>query len=131
MANRYLRSIISPPTHDDFLQAEPSEWAMARQLFTCRGCVQFRSFVHFSDDMRKGKCARRGLAAKTRFCIRCGVERGWYAEGIEIAILSKAVPRACARELLSRDRNQIQYSNPDLDSKILSAWPNFIRRQQP
>ncbi|KAF2678592.1 F-box domain-containing protein [Lentithecium fluviatile CBS 122367] len=89
MTNRYLRSIIEPPTHEQLLQAENCKWATDKQLFTCKRCVGFRHLRHFADDMRKGKRARRGPEASTRLCIKCGVEEGWYSEGMEITVLGE------------------------------------------
>jgi hypothetical protein len=89
MANRFLRSIIPPPTHEQFLRAESGEWAISKGLYTCEGCVGFQRLVQFADDMRKGRRARRGLDAATRLCIKCGVDRGCYSEGMEIAVLGR------------------------------------------
>ena len=84
MTDRCLRNMIEPPVLEDFLSAESHGWAVARSLYTCRGCVSFRQHDHFADDMRKGRRARGGLEAGTRLCIRCGVGRGLYSEGMEI-----------------------------------------------
>ena len=86
---RYFASTIKQPTFEDFLQAEASEWAIARKLYVCKGCRRFRHLVDFSDDMRKGKRGRSGVEASTRFCIRCGVERKWYASGTELFIMGQ------------------------------------------
>jgi hypothetical protein len=98
--NRFLRSIIPPPTHEQFLQAERGTWAASKQLFTCRGCVSFQDRWNFTDDMRKGKRARRGPEAGTRLCIKCGVEKGHYSVGMEIAFKG-------GRAVLSRDRRKL------------------------
>jgi hypothetical protein len=89
MTNRYLRSMIKPPTQGEFLQVENSEWAISRQLYSCKGCAGFRPLLHFADDMRKGRRARRGAEAGTRLCIKCGVDCGWYAAGTEISVLGR------------------------------------------
>jgi hypothetical protein len=89
MTNRHLRFMIKPPTHEEFLQAENTEWAISRQIYTCKGCVGFRPLLHFTDDMRKGKRARRGTEASMRMCIKCGVDLGWYSEGTEVTILGR------------------------------------------
>lgn len=86
MANRHLRFMLGNPTHADFIKAEASEFAISRQLYTCRGCVRFRSLPQFADDMRKGTRTRSGPDAQSRFCLECGVKRGWYSEGEKIAI---------------------------------------------
>lgn len=89
MANRFLRLALPAPTHADFLAAEASEWAASKQLYACKGCLRFRSLHQFADDMRKGARARSASDAHTRFCLKCGVERGWYSEGTKIAIYGK------------------------------------------
>lgn len=89
MANRHLWLTLGAPTHSDFLTAEASEFAILKQLYTCRGCVRFRDLPQFADDMRKGARARSGSDAQTRFCLECGVARGWYSEGAKIAIYGK------------------------------------------
>jgi len=89
MTNRYLRFTLPAPTHSDFLIAEAREWAISKQLYTCKGCVRFRGLHQFADDMRKGARARSASDARSRFCLECGVERGWYSEGAKIAIYGK------------------------------------------
>jgi hypothetical protein len=84
MTNRYLRAIIEPPSHEDFLQAETTEWATSKSLYVCKGCVRFRRYDQFADDMRKGRRALRGAEANTRLCLECGVRQGVYSKGIEI-----------------------------------------------
>ncbi|KAF1957983.1 hypothetical protein CC80DRAFT_381894, partial [Byssothecium circinans] len=84
MTNRCFRTILDPPTHEDFLYAENYVWASSRGLYTCKGCISFRQLDHFTDDMRKGRRARRGPEANTRLCIQCGVNQGIYWEGMEI-----------------------------------------------
>lgn len=90
MTNRYLRFTLPTPTHSDFVRAEANEWAVSKQLYTCKGCVCFRGLQKFADDMRKGARARSASDAQSRFCLECGVERGWYTEGTIIAIYGKA-----------------------------------------
>ncbi|KAF1971078.1 hypothetical protein BU23DRAFT_199972 [Bimuria novae-zelandiae CBS 107.79] len=90
MTSRYLRLTLGVPTHSDFLAAEGGEFAISKQLYTCKGCVRFRELHEFADDMRKGARARSGSSAPTRFCLQCGVVRGWYSEGAKIAIYGKS-----------------------------------------
>lgn len=87
MTNRYFRSVIEAPTHEQFLEAENDDWAVSKGLYTCQGCITFRRLETFSDDMRKGRLARRGPDAARRLCIECGVRIGRYTEGAEISIL--------------------------------------------
>lgn len=99
MTNRHFWFAIQPPTHNDFLAAETCDWAISKQFYTCGGCAQFRRLRDFADDMRKGTRARNGLDARTRLCLRCGVEEGWYPEGAKIAIYGKpaVLVRSCMK----------------------------------
>jgi len=106
MANGYLHSVVRAPTHDDFLLAEASAWAISKQLFTCKGCVRFRGLSQFADDMRKGVRARSGPDARLRFCLECGVSRDWYSEGEEIAVKGQpAVLRRLCSTLTDRGKS--------------------------
>lgn len=89
VTNRYLYFTLGVPTHSEFLAAEASEFATSKQLYACKGCIRFRSLAQFADDMRKGARTRSGPEAQSRFCLECGVERGWYSEGAMIAIYGK------------------------------------------
>lgn len=88
LTNRYFRSIIPPPSHIDFLVAEVSTWATARHLYTCKGCVRFRRYEEFADDMKKGKRCRSFAEANTRFCLKCGVD-GLYSPGTHLTICGR------------------------------------------
>lgn len=72
--NRYFKSIIQPPSHQDFLAAEAGAWATAKQLYACKGCHRFRRWKEFADDMRKGKRSRTQVDANVRFCLECGIK---------------------------------------------------------
>lgn len=87
--NQYLRSIIPSPSHIDFLVAEVSSWATARHLYACKGCVRFRRYEEFADDMKKGKRCRGLTEANTRFCLKCGVD-GLYDTGTRLTICGKS-----------------------------------------
>lgn len=89
MANRYLRSVIEPPSHEDFIQAETSEWASSKQLYTCKSCVSFRGYDEFADAMRKGRWRRHGPQANLRLCIQCGFNSNLYREGEIIVHLGR------------------------------------------
>lgn len=84
--NRYFRSIVKSPTHEDLLLAETKSWAKDRQLFACSACATFRRYTRFSDDMRKGKRTRGEVNAAARKCLRCGVIIGLYAPGTIVVI---------------------------------------------
>lgn len=105
-ANRYFRSITTPPSHADFLHYEASNWARCKQLLTCRGCVRLCGFADFADAMRKTTQCRSGVDAHKRFCIKCGVERGWYRRGTYIAIktLPHVVCKTCGKLTDQMDR---------------------------
>jgi len=88
--NRYFRSIVKPPTHQDYLLAEAGSWAQHKRLLACSGCVRFRRFDEFTDGMKKTKYARGGTNAATRLCVKCGVSNGLYALGATLVIEGKA-----------------------------------------
>lgn len=88
--NRYFRSITPPPSHNDFLDAESSTWAKENRFYTCKGCVRFRRFEDFADDMKKGKRGRSQVDANARFCLKCGVEDKFYAPGTRLTIHNKS-----------------------------------------
>ena len=98
MTNRCLYLTLGRPTHSDFLKAEASEFAVSKQLYACKGCVRFRSLPQFADDMRKSTRTRSGPDAQSRFCLECGVKRGWYSEGAKIAIygMPAVLGRVCS-----------------------------------
>jgi hypothetical protein len=86
---RYFRSIIPSPTHGEFLAAEESPWAKTKLLYTCKGCISFRSWERFADEMRKGKWCRSGTQAIARFCLKCGVDDALYAPGTHVTICNQ------------------------------------------
>ena len=92
-ANRYFRSIVQPPTHDDYLLAERSDWATQKYLFACKGCTRIRPYTEFADEMRKGKLARGGIAAQNRLCLECGIVAGLYVAGASVAVYGRIVVR--------------------------------------
>lgn len=87
--NCYFRSIITPPTHFEYLVAESDVWAKSRALFACSDCACFRRFEEFADDMKKGKRTRGGLDAAARLCLRCGVNSRLYVPGTTVVIYGK------------------------------------------
>lgn len=119
MANRYFRSVIEAPTHEQFLRAENDDWAISKELYTCKGCVTLRRLELFSDDMRKGRLARRGPEAATRLCKTCGADTGFYVEGVEISVLGRrAVLRRHCRVLTDRPNDD----KADDSSKVKMKW---------
>jgi hypothetical protein len=85
-ANYYFRSIISTPSHAEYLVAEADVYAKGRGLFACSDCARFRRFEEFADDMKKGKRARGGPGADRRLCLQCGVNSGLYVPGTTVVI---------------------------------------------
>ncbi|CBX96533.1 predicted protein [Plenodomus lingam JN3] len=75
--NCHFRFNTRPPSHTEPLEHDNGQRARHRQLLTCKGCVQPRVFADFADGMRKNKRCRGGAETHTRFCIRCGVDKGW------------------------------------------------------
>ncbi|KAH3912872.1 hypothetical protein HBH56_108640 [Parastagonospora nodorum] len=88
-ANRYFRSITKPPSHIEYLKAEAESWAKDRDLFACSGCIRFRRFQDFSDDMKKGKRTRGGAEAVNRLCLECGVTHGLYVPGSPVVVYGR------------------------------------------
>lgn len=88
--NRHFRSIMKPPSHNEFLKAEVDNWAKDKGLFACSGCVCFCRFGDFADDMKKGKRTRGGADAVNRLCLRCGVTHGLYVPGKPAVIYGRA-----------------------------------------
>ncbi|KAF2873745.1 hypothetical protein BDV95DRAFT_470141, partial [Massariosphaeria phaeospora] len=87
--SRYFTSIIAFPTYDEFLEAETRKWAMSKSLFACSICARFQRLEAFADDMRKNKRGRFGAEARTRYCLRCGVDRGWYSIGAVVTVMGQ------------------------------------------
>jgi hypothetical protein len=87
--NRYFRSIIEPLSHDEFLAAEATSWAVKKKLYICKGCTRFRYIGEFPDDMKKGKRTRSGAKAHDRFCLDCGVKTALYTPGSHTIIFGK------------------------------------------
>lgn len=94
-ANHYFRSIVKPPTHDDYLLAEKSDWATKKYLFACKLCTRIRAYTEFADEMRKGRFARGGLAAQNRLCLECGIVDGLYVAGATVAVYGRTI--VCCR----------------------------------
>jgi hypothetical protein len=88
-ANRYLRSIIEPPSHHDCLAAEGTEWAKKKRLYTCRCCTRSRHVGEFADDITKSKRIRGGAEAHARICLTCGINSTFYAPGVHTIIYGK------------------------------------------
>ncbi|KAF2258518.1 hypothetical protein CC78DRAFT_424110, partial [Lojkania enalia] len=97
LACRYFMSIIKHPAQEDFLIAETRAFAIENNLYTCKYCGNFRHLLKFADNMRKGKRARHGVDANTRFCVNCGVAHHLYTPGTEVTILGQlyVVCRLC------------------------------------
>jgi hypothetical protein len=93
--NRYFHSIVTPPTHDDYLLAEKSDWATKKYLFACKLCTRVRAYTEFADEMRKGRYARGGVAAQNRLCLECGIVDGLYFAGATVAVYGRAI--VCCR----------------------------------
>ncbi len=71
--NRYFHGLILPFSHDDLLVAEGEEYAVARDLLTCKYCLRLSHKSEFGDNMTKKKKARGGSERHNRFCVGCGL----------------------------------------------------------
>ena len=45
--SRFFHELIPGPTHDDILAAELEEWAIAKDIFACGGCVRLLHRAEF------------------------------------------------------------------------------------
>jgi hypothetical protein len=89
MTCRYFSKTIIPPTTQEFLGAETEPWAISKQLYFCSSCRSMWPLRHFTDDMRKGKRGRSGVDAKSRLCVKCGVNRQLHPPGSKLKILGQ------------------------------------------
>jgi hypothetical protein len=71
--NLYFYGLILPFSHDDLLVAEGEEYAVARDLLTCKYCLHLLHKSEFGDNMTKKKKARVGSESRNRFCVGCGL----------------------------------------------------------
>ncbi|KAF7588079.1 hypothetical protein BBP40_006178 [Aspergillus hancockii] len=69
----YFSDIIPPLSHYELLQAELSDFALARDIYTCRYCLRLRPAAKFADRMLRRRRGRYGRDAEKRFCVECGL----------------------------------------------------------
>jgi hypothetical protein len=85
LTNRYFHGLILLFSHDDLLVAEEEEYAVARDLLTCKHCLRLRHKSEFGENMTKKKKARGGSESHNRFCVGCGLHpplgRNGYSRG--------------------------------------------------
>lgn len=86
----YFHDLIPPPSHDQLLQAESTDWARHRDLYACRYCLRLRPACRFADRMLRRRRSRRGSDSGKRFCVECGLRprRGTarYGPGAQITV---------------------------------------------
>lgn len=70
--NRYFRSLVPPPTHDDLLSLELALFKYS--LYACKFCLCLQSKTKFASAMLKGKTGANGTARNRRFCAECGFD---------------------------------------------------------
>lgn len=69
----YFYKLIPPLTHAELLEAEGSDYATRRNLYTCRYCLRLLPASEFADRMFRKRRNRHGPDAGKRFCIECGL----------------------------------------------------------
>lgn len=87
----YFYALLPPPSHEQLLQAESTDWARHRDLYACRYCLRLRSACHFADRMLRRRRNRMGRDSAKRFCIECGLrprQQGTarYGPGAQITV---------------------------------------------
>ncbi|KAL4915873.1 hypothetical protein BDW62DRAFT_203176 [Aspergillus aurantiobrunneus] len=70
----YFYKLIPTLTHAQLLDAETTDFAVARDLYACRYCRRLRPAGAFADRMLCQGRGRRGRNAKRRFCVNCGLQ---------------------------------------------------------
>lgn len=90
MTCRYFYTILKPPTHEQLLSAENTEFTIREDIYACRDCLRLRRASRFADNMTKKKRRRSGLESYNRFCVECGLKSGpgntRYTRGSRIMI---------------------------------------------
>lgn len=86
----YLYDQIPRPSHTQLLQAESTEWARHKDIYTCRYCLRLRPAREFADRMLRRRRSRSGADSDKRFCIECGLKSregtARYGPGAQVAI---------------------------------------------
>ncbi|KNG88508.1 hypothetical protein ANOM_003221 [Aspergillus nomiae NRRL 13137] len=86
----YFNDLIPPLSHHELLQAELTDFALARDVYTCRYCLRLRPAAKFADRMLRRGRGRYGRDAERRFCVECGLMprsgTARYGPGAQIVI---------------------------------------------
>lgn len=86
----YLYDLIPPPSLDQLLLAESTDWARLRDVYTCRYCLRLRPACKFADRMLRRRRGRSGRDCAKRFCIECGLRpregTARYGPGAQITV---------------------------------------------
>jgi hypothetical protein len=90
MTCRHFWATTKPLTHKQLLLAERTEFAIGKDIYTCRDCLRLRPASKFADKMTKRKRGRLGSKNHKRFCVECGLKSGprntGYTRGSRIMI---------------------------------------------
>jgi hypothetical protein len=78
--NRYFRSLVLPPTHNDLLSLELIE-PFKRSKYACRFCLRLRPKTKFASIKLKGKTGLGGTNREKRFCVDCGFDTTVSGQG--------------------------------------------------
>lgn len=125
----YLYDQIPRPSHTQLLQAEATEWARHKDIYTCRYCLRLRPAYEFADRMLRRRRSRSGADSDKRFCIECGLKpregTARYGPGAQVAIQGQVfvICLSCRRfQLGAQDR----YGRST--SECLSCWRDHSPR---
>ncbi|KAL4912288.1 hypothetical protein BDW62DRAFT_194995 [Aspergillus aurantiobrunneus] len=90
-----FRELIPPPTIQQLLQVEVSDFGYTKDIYTCRDCMRLRPRARFADKMVKKKKSKVSSDAGKRFCVDCGTnpnllpETARYTRGCHVVILGE------------------------------------------
>ncbi|GAB1199304.1 hypothetical protein APSETT444_008650 [Aspergillus pseudonomiae] len=106
----YFNDLIPPLSHHELLQAELTDFALARDVYTCRYCLRLRPAAKFADRMLRRGRGRYGRDAERRFCVECGLmprsgTAREFAVGMKGGVCKGiAICEKCWEERLIRER---------------------------
>ncbi|OJJ34723.1 hypothetical protein ASPWEDRAFT_39804 [Aspergillus wentii DTO 134E9] len=91
MTNTYFYDLIPKLSHSELLLAEESDYALERELYTCRYCLRLRPAWRFADRMHRRRRSLHGRDVHKRFCVECGLKprddgNARYGPGAQIVI---------------------------------------------
>lgn len=70
----YFHDLVPPLSHTELLAAETSDYALDRDLYTCRYCLRLLPASMFARKMLQSRRAKYGRNVDRRFCVECGLK---------------------------------------------------------